>query len=111
MTYEIEFTDVAEMETEDILFWWIGRSPEQARRWQEGLERTITTLKELPRRCALAPESEVFAAEVRQLLYGNYRILFTILDADADGEEETVRILHVRHGARRPFGESEENDS
>jgi hypothetical protein len=39
---------------------------------------------------------------VRQLLYGRnphvYRILFTI-------EAETVKILHIRHGRRRPLSE------
>jgi hypothetical protein len=30
----------------------------------------------------------------RQLLYGDFRILFTV-------GEDVVRVLHVRHGARR----------
>jgi len=54
------------------------------------------SLTELPRRCSIAPESETFGIEVRQLMYGDYRILFTI-----DGD--TVRILRFRHGARRPL--------
>jgi len=48
----------------------------------------------------LAPENEVFDFEVRKLLYGKrphvYRILFTI-------ENETVTILHIRHGRRLPL--------
>jgi plasmid stabilization system protein ParE len=34
-----------------------------------------------------------FEFEIRQLLYGNYRLLFTVRD-------DAVVILHVRHGAR-----------
>jgi plasmid stabilization system protein ParE len=107
MNYHVEFTDVAEMETEAILLWINGQSPDRAGRWQEGLEQAVSSLSEFPRRCGLAPENSHFQAEIRQLLFGSYRILFTLLDLDGDGEEETVRILHVRHGARRPLGAEE----
>jgi hypothetical protein len=48
----------------------------------------------LPRRCPIAPENDDFDVEVRQLLYGEFRVLFTV-------EDDVVRVLHVRHGARR----------
>ena len=44
----------------------------------------------------MAPESEAFDCEVRQLLFGRgtpWRVFFTI-------DEETVQVLHVRHGSR-----------
>jgi plasmid stabilization system protein ParE len=44
-----------------------------------------------------APENRSFKREIRQLLYDQYRILFTI-------RGRTVRVLHVRHGARIPLG-------
>ncbi len=106
MPYRIEITDVAEMELQDILFWFIARSPEQAGRWQQGLEHAIGSLRELPTRCPLAPENDAFEVEIRQLLYGRYRVLFTCVDEDGDGRQETVRILHVRHSARRRLNES-----
>ena len=105
MTYRVEFTDVADMEAQDAFLWLLDRSPVQAGRWQEGLERAVGSLVELPTRCLLAPENHLFEAEVRQLLYGSYRILFTLIDADQDGFADTVRILHVRHGARLGLGE------
>ncbi|MDP8925057.1 MAG: type II toxin-antitoxin system RelE/ParE family toxin [Chloroflexota bacterium] len=58
--------------------------------------QSIQTLADFPRRCPLACENDDFDVEVRQRLHGDYRILFTV-----DGG--TVRILHVRHGARRPL--------
>ena len=100
MIYGIEFTDVAELEMQNALIWLMGRSPEGAGRWQEGLERAVATLAEFPRRCPSAPEADVVGTEVRQLLYGTYRILFTIVDSDGDGETDTVRILHERHTAQ-----------
>ena len=35
--------------------------------------------------------------EIRQLVHGAYRILFTIA-------KDTVYVLHIRHGARQPLG-------
>jgi hypothetical protein len=56
----------------------------------------------MPRACSLAPESDYFGREIRQLLYGKrqhkYRILFEI-------REQTVVVLRVRHGAQRPLEE------
>jgi len=60
----------------------------------------IASLAEFPRRCTLAPESKMFAQEVRHLLYGRkphtYRVLFTI-------QGSSVYVLHIRHGRREPL--------
>ncbi|MGV3724800.1 MAG: type II toxin-antitoxin system RelE/ParE family toxin [Actinomycetota bacterium] len=101
MRFLVEFTDVAEMEVQDTFLWLLGRSPLQAGRWQSGLEQAFDSLEQLPARCPLAPEDSAFDVEVRQLLYASYRILFTLVDGDDDGVADTVRVLHVRHGARR----------
>jgi plasmid stabilization system protein ParE len=101
MTYGVEVTDVADMETQEIFLWMVGHSPENAGRWINGLDQAIDSLSTFPTRCPLAPENDTFVEEVRQHLYGRYRILFTLLDVDDDGVPDTVRILHVRHGARR----------
>lgn len=45
---------------------------------------------------------------MRQLLFGGYRVLYTVVDANDDGTPDTVRILHVRHGARRRLNEIED---
>lgn len=112
MSYAVEFTDVAELEVRNALLWLMSRAPEQAEAWQEGLERAVLSLSELPGRCRLAPENDAFDAEVRQRLYGAYRILFTLIDADGDGSPDTVRILHVRHGAQQHLHHAEdEQDS
>jgi plasmid stabilization system protein ParE len=55
----------------------------------------LTKLEERPTRCRLAPEDgDIEDAEVRQFLFGRFRILFTV-----SGKQ--VLILHVRHGSRR----------
>lgn len=68
-------------------------SPANAASWRAGLRDAAATLEAFPERCRLAPENGPFEFEIRQLLYGNYRLLFTVRD-------DAVVILHVRHGAR-----------
>lgn len=69
-------------------------------RWFVALQDAVASLAEFPARCPLAPENVVFPFEVRHLLYGHaphvYRILFTI-------DDETVHVLHIRHGRRQPL--------
>jgi len=105
MAYQIEVSDTADAEAEEAYLWLLRLSPDLAGRWYQGLLDAFQSLAELPRRCAVAPENALFPdVEVRQLLYGGgrnvYRILFCILEPD------TVRILHVRHAARRRLGEA-----
>ena len=70
------------------------QSPARADAWLRGVQQACLTLAELPRRCPIAPENDRFDYETRQLLYGNYRIFFTI-------EDDAMVVLHVRHGSRR----------
>ena len=78
--------------------------PAAADRWLDRMEEAVRGLKRLPARCGVAPESKEFDDEIRQLLVGRgnstYRVLFVIR-----GRE--VRVLHVRHGARRPMRRGE----
>lgn len=77
---------------------WIAEqgSPLNAARWVDEIESAIQSLNVMAERCAVAPESAVFARTVRQLLFGSHRILFIV-------ESERVHILHVRHGSRLPL--------
>ncbi|HRX83564.1 MAG TPA: type II toxin-antitoxin system RelE/ParE family toxin [Phycisphaerae bacterium] len=68
-------------------------SPTNAVRWREGFLEAGRSLELFPERCPLALEADTVEFEIRQLVYGNYRILFTI-------QEQTVVILHLRHAAR-----------
>ena len=72
-----------------------------ARRWYMGLKRSILSLEELPKRCAVTPENR----KLRHLLYGNkphkphvYRVIYRVLE-----KQRRVDVLHIRHGARRKF--------
>jgi len=80
----------------DNLFEFVARdSPANAQRLVTGLERRLKTLRTLPRRCPRAPEDGHRGLKIRHLIYGDYRIVFAILD-------DLVAVLQVRHGARLP---------
>ena len=101
MTFRVETTAAAEQEADAILDWLLSQHAGEAGiRWFLALQDAIASLAEFPARCPLAPESTVFPFEVRHLLYGHpphvYRILFTI-------ENNTVYVLHIRHGRRQPL--------
>ena len=80
-----------------IAAWIALDSPDEARRWLDRTWNAILTLRSFPRRCPLAPETELLSLEIRQLVVGDYRILFTVTAGE-------VRVRHIRHGARRPLG-------
>ena len=80
-----------------------------AETWFNGVIDDIASLKEMPARCSVAPESEDLGQEVRILLHGRrkrtYRIYYTIdYETPSTGR---VRVFHVRHWAREPLSEDE----
>ena len=92
-TYRVEPTDKALVDAGETYFWINEQSEGAALRWYEGLMKAFRSLEKNPLRCQLAPESVFFEEEIRQLIYGKYRVLFTV-------EGETVYVLRVRHSAR-----------
>jgi plasmid stabilization system protein ParE len=92
-TYQIEPTDKALVDTGEAYFWINEQSQGAALRWYEGLLKAFRSLEKNPLRCPLAPESAFFEEEIRQLIYGKYRILFTV-------EDETAFVLRVRHSSQ-----------
>jgi plasmid stabilization system protein ParE len=76
-------------------------NPGLARAWLKGARQRIKTLAQHPERCPHAPETASFIEPIRELFYGHgnrgtYRTLFVARD-------NTVFVLHVRHGAMQPL--------
>lgn len=108
MKYRVVVQPTAQAEIEAACRWRAERSAQGAAKWFNGLQAAILSLDSNPERCSLAPESEFFKHEIHQLLYGKrsgiYRILFTI-------EQNTVMVLHVRHGARQIMKPTEDDET
>jgi plasmid stabilization system protein ParE len=91
--YRVEITDQARADPLSIAAWIAAESSENALRWSNEIERAIGGLDRLPERCPSALESAEFAGcELRQLVHGNYRVLFIALE----------KRVHVLHAARQP---------
>ncbi len=90
----------AEADAIEAYEWIAKQAPAAARRWHARLFARIGTLATFPLGFPVAAESRTLGREVRQLSHGDYRVLYTV-----DGD--VVRILRVRHGARRRLGEEE----
>jgi len=76
--------------------WLQERNPRAAEDWLTGMRKLILGLASMPQAHAVAPESAEFNVEIRRALYRRatrWRVYFTIMD-------ETVQVLHVRHGRR-----------
>ncbi len=71
-------------------------APEAARRWRIRLLELVRTLSAFSDRHEIAAEGREAGVELRQMLYGSYRVLYTV-------EAEAVHVHALRHGARRPI--------
>ncbi len=94
MTYEIELHPRAIADLDAIEQALSAYSEQTARRTYGLLKDGILSLGDFPRRFALAPESARAAIEVRHLIIGNYRVLYSIIGTK-------VRVARVVHAAQR----------
>ena len=94
MAFLIEFSSRARRDVDEIAAHIATDSPVHSARWRQRLQKKLLALRTMPTACGLAPEDEVSGREIRQLLFGRYRVLFTV-------HKTKVFILTVRHGARR----------
>lgn len=96
MVYRVELTARAERDLADLFLTINAYDSGAAFDWWTGLKASIESLENNPQRCALTPESRL----LRQLLYGKnphvYRVIYKLIE-----KQRLVRVLHVRHGARR----------
>jgi len=93
MAFRVELTAEAEADLQRAFAYIQADAPENAARWLHGLYDAVDSLQRFPERCGTAPEHEWTDFELRQYIYGRYRVLFTI-------QNDSVYVLHIRHGAR-----------
>ncbi|HQZ29749.1 MAG: type II toxin-antitoxin system RelE/ParE family toxin [Verrucomicrobiales bacterium] len=97
--YEIVFAPTAQEDLQEILEWLEEEAPGKVSEWYVAIKETIQTLSEMPERCPRAPENGLWGdEELRQLLFQNYPSKYRIIYCVSGN---FVRILNIRHGARR----------
>lgn len=88
---EIRWSPLARIRVVEIAETIRWDKPGAAARWIERVVAEVETLPEMPRRGRVVPE--VDRPNVRELLIGNYRVIYRIAD-------DSIVILTVRHGRR-----------
>jgi plasmid stabilization system protein ParE len=100
MSHRVRITREADDQISAIKNYIAEDSPVSARRWQMGLRERLRSLKDFPERHEIAFPAGQVGRDVRHTFFGTYRILYAI-----DGN--SVIIVSVRHGARRPLSAEE----
>jgi len=93
MAFKVELSRRAERDIEEAFEYIHADAPLNALRWRKRLEQKLRILERTPEAFGFAPENCDARVEVRQLLFGRYRLLYTV-------RSPTVFVLTVRHGAR-----------
>lgn len=97
MAHRIRITPEAEHDLRAIGDYIVSQhAPLAAKRFVAALRRRIAALKSFPSAYGLAPEAQAVGVDLRQMIHGIYRVLYTV-------ENQIVTIHAVRHGARRPL--------
>ncbi|MBF0624818.1 MAG: type II toxin-antitoxin system RelE/ParE family toxin [Magnetococcales bacterium] len=92
--FKVVLTPNAQEDIRKAFAWLEEENPIHAARWISEIRSRVTGLETLPESHAIAPESEAFECDIRQLLVGrgtSWRVFYTV-----DGDQ--VQVLHVRHG-------------
>ncbi|NOT61447.1 MAG: type II toxin-antitoxin system RelE/ParE family toxin [Acidobacteria bacterium] len=96
MNYQLVVTRVAQVDAIDICYWLSDTtSVESGLRWYAEYEAAVDSLQTLPLRCPLARDVQGERRAVRQLLFGQYRLLFAV-------EGNVVTVLNVMHQKQQP---------
>jgi plasmid stabilization system protein ParE len=99
LEYEVHVSDRAGDDLLEIAAWIARDSPVHAVRWMDDLWTAVESLRQYPERCPIAAEAKAVESEIRHLIVGDYRILFTI-------RTDRVFVLSIRHAARQMEGRS-----
>jgi hypothetical protein len=67
MTYRVRITSSALASAEEIYLWLKEQDPLEAVQWFNGLFEASESLAKMPKRCGIAPETELLGVEVRCL--------------------------------------------
>ncbi len=96
--FKIHIPPTVEDEIEHYVHEIAKNSVTHALKWYGSIMGKISTLSKSPARCPYADEMAFHDYEIRNLNFGNYRVLFHI-------KGQTVQVLHVKHGKmkRRPL--------
>jgi plasmid stabilization system protein ParE len=95
-TYRVIITPRAAADLEGVHDWIARHSRDSGAAMVQRILDALEPLKAFPHRTVVAHQNPRLRHPVRSLAVWPYVIYFRVLD-----DEKIVRVLHVRHGARR----------
>lgn len=98
--YDVQLTLRAQSDLRQAQDYIKTDSPRNAHQWLQRIEQRIQTLNQFPDRHGVAPEGHFLCEPIRQMIEGNYRILYIVRGS-------SVLVLTIRHAARQ-FAEPNE---
>ena len=102
MAYRVELTVRANQDLNSIYDRISADDSAVAAIWYFGLEKAIDTLRSLPRRCPVIPESKDTKSGLRHLLYGSKRDAYRVI-YEIDEAAQLVSVITIRHTAMDKF--------
>jgi plasmid stabilization system protein ParE len=96
--YRILLSKQAAKDLQRIFGYIAGQSPDAAAALVGKVLGSVENLQIFPHRTVVDGQSERVPHPVRSLPCGSYMVYFRVLDS-----QRVVRIVRVRHGARRPL--------
>ncbi len=89
--YAVVFEESAQANVRESYDWGCRAwGKQEAKQWVRQLRKAVSQqLAIVPKGFSLAPEDDEFSEEIRQMVVGRYRVLFTI-------RGRKVHVLHVR---------------
>jgi plasmid stabilization system protein ParE len=94
MRYNVILFPAAQRDMSRAFRWLIRHTPAAAGAWHQEISEAIDRLETFPARCPLARENPHYREEIRRLLCGQYRLIFTIRQREG-------HILRIRHSAQK----------
>jgi len=96
MSHKVRISREAKDQVATISDYIAQDSTENALRWRLAIREQLRSLKDFPEKHEVAYSASEVGRDVRHTFFGVYRVLYAI-------EGDTVTVLAVRHGARRPL--------
>jgi len=91
--FRVRISEIAEKDLDEAWSFISEDSLEAASRFLLHLEEQVSTLETFPARCPLIPENELMGTQYRQMIYGDYRMIFRIAGRN-------VYVIRIIHSAR-----------
>jgi len=102
MDFNVVITDRAQDDIDENTLFIATDSPNMAAKWKNELESLILALSSMPTRFPSLPESSKLEQTYRSAAHYSHRVVFRI-----DETTNTVFIVRVYHGARKPLAQAD----